>query len=479
MTASDKNAKPHIAILGAGPAGAAAAYSLTRDNKADVTVIERSNAVGGNAASFRIEDIWCDHGSHRLHPVADKRVIDDIKHLLGDDLLWRPRHGRILLQNRWIHFPLKPVDLVVKLPKKFTASLAFDTVRKIFPKSAPTERNFATVLEQGLGPTMSEAFYYPYVEKLWGLPPHELAVTLAERRVSGSSVFKILQKVARQIPGFKSEISGRFYYPKKGFGQITERLYEAAAEQGANFHLNSTVTKLERQEDHVTQVQYERDGKTDTLSVDRVWSTLPLSLMTKMIDPPPPPQVIEASDKMKFRGMVLIYLVLEQGQFTEFDAHYFPELKIPMSRMSETKNYHDTREPSNRTVLCAELPSDPDDDHWDLSDDELGQRMCKWLESVGLPVTAPVVKTVTRRLRQAYPVYDHQYEEQFEHIDAWLSGMKGLLSYGRQGLFAHDNTHHAMAMAYAASDCLKADGSFDHAQWAQHRKEFESHVVED
>ena len=33
--------------------------------------------------------------------------------------------------------------------------------------------------------------------------------------------------------------------------------------------------------------------------------------------------------------------------------------------------------------------------------------------------------------------------------------------FGRQGLFAHDNTHHALAMAYAAVDCLREDGTFD------------------
>jgi hypothetical protein len=34
-------------------------------------------------------------------------------------------------------------------------------------------------------------------------------------------------------------------------------------------------------------------------------------------------------------------------------------------------------------------------------------------------------------------------------------------------------------MAYAAAACLSADGKFDHARWAEHRKEFETHVVED
>jgi hypothetical protein len=54
-----------------------------------------------------------------------------------------------------------------------------------------------------------------------------------------------------------------------------------------------------------------------------------------------------------------------------------------------------------------------------------------------------------------------------------------VLTFGRQGLFAHDNTHHTLAMAYAAEECLADDGTIDAARWTRHRREFESHVVED
>jgi len=63
-------------------------------------------------------------------------------------------------------------------------------------------------------------------------------------------------------------------------------------------------------------------------------------------------------------------------------------------------------------------------------------------------------------------------------MDHWLGGFERLLTFGRQGLFAHDNTHHALAMAYAAADCF-GGGAFDGARWARHRREFEAHVVED
>ena len=92
--------RPEVIILGAGPAGVAAAHALTKAGKAQVRVLERAAQPGGNSSSFQIEGIWCDYGSHRFHPVADPKVIEDVKGLLGDDLLLQPRHGRIRLGGR-------------------------------------------------------------------------------------------------------------------------------------------------------------------------------------------------------------------------------------------------------------------------------------------------------------------------------------------------------------------------------------------
>ncbi|MCI0664368.1 MAG: hypothetical protein L0220_25195 [Acidobacteria bacterium] len=60
-----------------------------------------------------------------------------------------------------------------------------------------------------------------------------------------------------------------------------------------------------------------------------------------------------------------------------------------------------------------------------------------------------------------------------------MSGFPPLLTFGRQGLFAHDNTHHALYMAYAAADCLDSHGKFDGKRWREYRRIFETHVVED
>ena len=207
---------PRVTVLGAGPAGVGASFWLASSGKAEVVALERQRAVGGNSGSFELEGVHCDYGSHRLHAASEAHVLSIIKQAVGEDLLWRRRHGRILLKRRWIHFPLKPMDLVAKLPKRFAAALLLDAVSKPLRRKVAGDETFASVLRQGLGPTISEHFYYPYVRKLWALPPEELAVTLARRRVSGSSVGKILKKILRQVPGFKGKRTGGFFYPRRG-----------------------------------------------------------------------------------------------------------------------------------------------------------------------------------------------------------------------------------------------------------------------
>jgi protoporphyrinogen oxidase len=475
-----QGALPHVVILGAGPSGAGAAYQLVKKGRATVTVLEQRDTVGGNAGSFELDGVYCDFGSHRLHPVVEPEIMRDLRDLLGKKLLYQTRHGRIRLQGKWIHFPLKPLDLLFGLPKSFALRVLADTARKIVPRAAASSENFATVLERGLGRTICREFYFPYARKLWGVDPTELAATAAKRRVSGSSVTKILLKIAKQIPGLKPESAGRFYYPRGGYGQISQCLYEAAQAGGADFKFGASFKGIDRDGDGIKAVRYELGGQQFSIPTQNVWSTIPMSFLVRGMSPAAPPDVLSAASHLSSRGMILIYLVLDQDRFSSYwDAYYFPEESIPISRMSEPKNFTSSNEPRGRTVLCAELPSDPSQPEWELTDDELGKRLCQWIEDAGLPPPARVVRTVTRRLRHAYPIYTRDYEASFSAMDEWLGQVEGVLTFGRQGLFAHDNTHHTLAMSYAAVRCFSSEGKFDHALWARYRKEFETHVVED
>ncbi len=471
--------RPRIVVLGAGPAGLGAAWQLVHRGLAQVIVLEQRDDPGGNAGSFTLDGVHCDYGSHRLHPVAEARIMNDLRSLLGDDLLLRERRGQIRLQGRWIRFPLRPLDLVASLPMRFLLGVMLDAVGKLVPRRNCRPETFASVLGRGLGKTVCQEFYFPYARKIWGVEPESLHVTAARRRVSATSLARVFRKLAGQLPGLRSPVAGTFYYPRRGYGQISAALHAAAQREGAAFYFGARVTAIERDTDCVALVRFEQRGLQHTVPADGVWSTLPLNATLRAVQPPAPDDVLEAARRLRFRGMLLVYLVLEQKRFGQADAYYFPEAHIPLTRLSEPKNYSGTNEPADCTVLCAELPCDPQDELWQHDDATLGRMVCEWIRAAGLSLTAPVRRVATRRLPHAYPIYDHGYAEHQHRVEEWLGGIEGLLVLGRQGLFAHDNIHHTLATAYAAADCLGRDGRFDKQRWAKCCERFHDHVVED
>jgi protoporphyrinogen oxidase len=334
------------------------------------------------------------------------------------------------------------------------------------------------VLERGLGRTICRDFYFPYAAKIWGVDPAELDVEQARRRVSAGSLGKMIRKVLNALPGLKPEGAGRFYYPRRGYGQISESYCQAAIDAGVSVRLQTVVSGIELEKGRAAAVRVNGETGTLRLAARQVLSTIPLPVLACLIEPGAPPEVLAAARSLEYRAMILVYLALETDRFTEFDAHYFPAAEVAITRLSEPKNYG-LAGPDGRTVLCAELPCSTEDPIWKAGDERLQQLVLEALARADLPVRAPVLRVATRRLRQAYPIYTRGYREHFERLDSWVGGIDRLVTFGRQGLFAHDNTHHALAMAYAASLCIDDAGDFDRQRWAAHRKVFESHVVED
>jgi protoporphyrinogen oxidase len=464
-------------VLGAGPAGLGAAYRLVRRGLGPVTVLERAGRVGGNAGSFEIAGIPVDFGSHRLHPSCPPEVMADIRALLGDDLLDRPRHGRIRLRERWVHFPLQPLDLLQHLPPSFMAGVLADAARKPFAHPSGAS-SFASILEHGLGRTICRDFYFPYAEKIWGLPPAALDPEQAKRRVSSGSIGKMIRRVLGAIPGFKRPGAGRFFYPRRGYGQISGAYHAAAVASGATVQLGATVSAVLVERQRVTGVEVESAGGTEIRPATHVLSTIPLTLLAGLIRTDGIPAPVDAVRALRLRAMVLVYLTLDADQFTEFDAHYFPEAAIRITRLSEPKNYSLTSQPG-RTVLCAELPCAAGDGIWTMPDDALGALVCRDLDRAGLGPVPRIAAIEVRRLPHAYPLYTQGYRTAFDALDRWLGDIDGLVTFGRQGLFAHDNTHHTLGMAYELVAALDDRGQLDRARWARARQSFESNVVED
>ena len=309
------------------------------------------------------------------------------------------------------------------------------------------------------------------------MQPSELSDIQAKRRVSSQGLGQIAGKALKGIvPGAKSP-DRYFYYPREGSGQIAEAYCHRAVKNDVELRLDTKVTRLFRQGNRIDRIELEStDGKTQ-ISPDWIFSSLPITDMVTMCNPSLDNGIAEAAASLVFRGMVLVYLELETGQFTPWDAHYFPEIGVPFSRMSEPKNYSEATEPADRTILCVEIPCDVGDTIWNANADDLEKPITEALNRLGFP-EYPVLDVSLVKLPQAYPVYYTGYQK---HLDTLLKQLKlweNFVTFGRQGLFWYANMHHVMDAGHRLSTCFQS-GRFDHAVWQNIRNQMETITVAD
>ncbi len=345
-----------ITIVGGGPCGLAAALALARRGVA-VDLVERSERLGGMAASIDVGGIRVDLGSHRLHPARSDRVGALLDDLLGDDLQVRPRNGRLRLHDRWLHFPLRFGELLTALPRRAAAAAAFDLVGTMLPgRSTATAASYADVVRRGLGPSALSTFHGPMAEKLWGVPPEQLSAELAHKRVSVRSPLALLRTLA------KGDDERVFLSPRRGYGQIVDSLADAAVAAGATIRTGVGVERVVADE---TAPTVRLDDGTE-LRPSRVLWTAPPDALLRAVDP------ATAPDGVPHRALVLVFLVVPETRYLDVDAHYVPDLDVAFSRLSEPRNYRDGDDPDDRTVLCAEVPCTVGDEIWVADDAALG-----------------------------------------------------------------------------------------------------------
>jgi protoporphyrinogen oxidase len=458
-----------LVVLGGGPAGLAAARNAARRGLS-VTLLERRDHPGGMAASFEVAGVRVDHGSHRLHPATPAPVLEDIKSLLGDDLQLRRRNGRLRVYDHWVGFPLKASELARTVPTPTLARIARDSARQPFTRRR--DESYAAALSSSLGPELYHAMYEPYAVKLWGLPGDRIDAEQARVRVTADTPWKVAARLLRRQRGGQGK---QFYYPRTGFGEIVDRLAESGVEAGVDLRCNAEVVEVRPRLGSCRVVC--ADGFTVTAR--QVLSTLPLPLLARITRPRPSRAAVEAASMLRYRAMVLVYLVHAGGRWTHYDAHYLPGPETPVTRISEPMNYRDNpADPSDRTVLCAEIPCAVGDDIWTADTQTLSRIVRDALRATGLP-PLNIEAVVERRLPHVYPVYERGFQARLVGLEKWAATLPSVTTMGRLGLFAHDNTHHALVMADAAVGAIGDDGRWDADAWAQARESFRQHVVED
>lgn len=454
-----------LIVIGAGPAGLAAAWRAAQRGM-KVALLERADHVGGLAASFEVAGVRVDQGSHRLDPNTSAHLLSDLQGLLGSDLQHRRRSSRIRMGEQWLTLPLRADEVARRLPPSLLARVARDSALSAFRRAESD--TYDAVVRSRVGSAIYDRVYGPLAEKQWGMPGDRISSEHARRHTARLGALRVAGRAMVRSGRGKSAKPGGYYYPRTGFGQLVESLASAATDAGVEIRCEAEVDRVRVTEDEVEVSTQDSDVITGGL----VFSTLPLPVLARISRPAPSLTSIESSARLRYRAMLLVYVVHEGGRWTPHDSHDIPDPRTPVVRISEPTNYRDNPDdPTDRSVLCAEIPCAMTDEVWGLDDESLADLVDETLGLTGLPgVRRSHVET--RRIGQVYPIYRAGYENDFSDVDTWARMIRRVVTLGRQGLFLLDNIDQALLMAYDAVDAIRDDGRFDRYAWTVARERF-------
>jgi protoporphyrinogen oxidase len=452
----DSNKLLPIIVLGAGPAGLTAARTLSRNGR-KVIVLEKRPEVGGISSSSYWEGFIVEFGPHTYHVKHDE--IDRlVREHCDSDLPIKKRVTNMLIRGKYYDYPLKFWQLLRGLNPLFSlwmvADFIFSTVKfTLFPRP---DDSFETWGIKRFGKTLYNLCFGQYSRRVWGIPPAFLSTRLASSKLQKLNLKDILIKLLGGKGQEQATYWDDFIYPEEGIGVVFERMSEKIKEEGGDVWLESQPTAISFDSKQAVSVRVRRKDEELTIPCAGVISTIPLPGIADLCRPLFSEEEYLAGEELKSRSLVLANIIINTDRISRAHWVYLLDPVFRFNRFCEQKNLLLDRKPKGKTLITFELCCEYNDSLWKSTEEELRKLALKDIEYIDKIDGQKASACIIKRTKDAYPIYDLDFECNLEILLAALSRIDNLYSTGRQGLFLNTDMHDSMKSGLMAARAVLA-----------------------
>ncbi len=327
-----------IIIIGAGMAGFGAAHHFYKNN-IRATIYEKSDFIGGHAATFEREGFIFDDGPH-ISFTKDKRI----RKLFHDSVNGKVEAFKAYVNNYWKGFWVKhpaqvnlhglPNEMVVKIIREFFEAGKTDK---------RTATNYKEWLLETFGKTFSETFPMEYTKKFHTTTAENLDIDWIGPRLYQPDLDEVLNGALSASTDNVHYVTD-FYYPSNGgFVRFLDQFID-----NANLKYSHEVTKI----DPVQKLISFANGKTKRY--DYLISSVPLPELIPCIKGVPT-GVLEASQKLACTSCVTVNIGVKRKDISKAHWTYFYDQNIIFSRLSFPYLWSPNNAPENCGSIQAEI----------------------------------------------------------------------------------------------------------------------------